>query len=187
MDFQNRTKQALAESIKALMTAKPLDKITVREIAEHCGTTRATFYRNFKDKYDLVNWYFDLIVQKTIKQMGISLTLQEALIQKFTYMLEDRTFFISAFSSIDYNNLMDYDYKCISEFYHSVAHANGKVTDEIHFLLEFYCHGSMEMTAHWVKEGMKRSPEEMARLLEEAMPKRLIPYLSPLFRGRPSV
>ena len=89
MKFANRTKLVLAESIKELMEHIPLDKITVTQIVNNCGTTRQTFYRNFKDKYDLVNWYFDLIVQKTIKQMGISLTLREGLVKKFSYMVED--------------------------------------------------------------------------------------------------
>ena len=33
----------------------------VKEIVAESGTTRQTFYRNFQDKYDLINWYFDRI------------------------------------------------------------------------------------------------------------------------------
>ena len=29
---------------------------------EELGVTRQTFYRNFQDKYDLINWYFDKIL-----------------------------------------------------------------------------------------------------------------------------
>ncbi len=176
MEFSERTKLVLAESIKELMKTTSLDKITVKEIVGNCGTTRQTFYRNFKDKYDLVNWYFDRIVKKTIKQMGVSLTLKEGLVKKFEYMLEDKYFFISALTSSDYNNLMDYDYQCIEKFYKEVATHNGEMTDQIEFLVEFYCHGSMDMTAQWVKAGMKRTPEEMANLLEEALPQALEPY-----------
>lgn len=91
-------------------------------------------------------------------------------------------FFISALSSRDYNNLMDYDYRCILVFYCSAAQANGAVTDDIQFLLEFYCHGSMDMTAAWVHSGMKESPSAMAERLIEAMPGKLAPYLSSLSR-----
>ena len=185
MKFSDRTKLFLSESVKELMKSIPLDKITVTQIVNNCGTTRQTFYRNFKDKYDLVNWYFDLIVQKTIKQMGISLTLREGLIKKFSYMLEDADFFKSALSSSDYNNLMSYDYKCILSFYRSVAAGNGILDDNIDFLLQFYCHGSMDMTADWVHQGMKTTPEEMADLLIEAMPDRLHPYLKTLQQTKP--
>lgn len=128
----------------------------------------------------MVNWYFDRIVQKTIRQMGISLTLREGLIRKFEYMIEDKRFISSALSSSDYNNLMNYDYRCILEFYEEVARRNGEVTEEIDFLVKFYCHGSMDMVGEWVKSGMERTPEEMAQLLIEAMPTRLIPYFKVL-------
>ena len=180
MKFANRTKLVLAESIKELMEHIPLDKITVAQIVNNCGTTRQTFYRNFKDKYDLVNWYFDLIVQKTIHQMGISLTLQEGLVKKFSYMVEDKAFFSSALTSSDYNNLMNYDYQCICNFYREVAQRNGDLNEEIQFLLEFYCHGSMDMTAEWVRNGMKLSPKEMSERLIQALPAKLEPYLSTL-------
>lgn len=59
---QGRMKYCLAEAMKRCMNKSPVEKITVKEIAEECGTTRQTFYRNFQDKYDLINWYFDKIL-----------------------------------------------------------------------------------------------------------------------------
>ena len=35
-------------------TKKSIDKITVKDITENCGYSSATFYRHFKDKYDLI-------------------------------------------------------------------------------------------------------------------------------------
>lgn len=180
MHFSERTKYTLANSIKELMEKYPLDKISVGEIVSHCGTTRQTFYRNFKDKYDLVNWYFDKIVQKTIRQMGQSLTLEEGLLKKFEYMKENQYFFVSAFSSSDLNNLFHYDYCCIFEFYKDVMASKGGVTDELCLLLEFYCRTSMDMTAEWAQRGMIAPPETMARILVDAMPQRLGEYLKEL-------
>ena len=180
MDFSERTKLVLAESIKELMKTVDLDRITVTEIVMNCKTTRQTFYRNFKDKYDLVNWYFDKIIHKTIKQMGISLTLREGLIKKFEYMIEDKYFFMSALTSSDYNNLITHDYHCILDFYKETAAKNGNLTEEILFLIQFYCHGSMDMTVEWVRKGMPLTPEEMADRLEKAMPDPLRSYLSVL-------
>ena len=50
------TKRALVASLKELMAEKPLDKITVTDLTEHCGVNRMTFYYHFKDIYDLVEW-----------------------------------------------------------------------------------------------------------------------------------
>ena len=51
-----KTKKALAESLKNLLLQKPLNKITISDIADDCGINRMTFYYHFKDIYDLVEW-----------------------------------------------------------------------------------------------------------------------------------
>ena len=55
----DRAKYKLAASIKECMKTTPVDRITVKDIVEGSGLTRQTFYRNFKDKSDLINCYFD--------------------------------------------------------------------------------------------------------------------------------
>ena len=50
------TKKALAASLKHLLLQKPLNKITISDIARDCGINRMTFYYHFKDIYDLVEW-----------------------------------------------------------------------------------------------------------------------------------
>lgn len=50
------TKRALEASLKNLLLQKPLNKITISDIAEDCGINRMTFYYHFKDIYDLVEW-----------------------------------------------------------------------------------------------------------------------------------
>ena len=52
------TKRALAASLTKLLSQKPLDKVTVKDIIEDCGVNRQTFYYHFKDIYDLVDWIF---------------------------------------------------------------------------------------------------------------------------------
>jgi len=54
------TKRALAEALKELMTEVPFEKINVGQICEKCDMNRKSFYYHFKDKYDLVNWIFDM-------------------------------------------------------------------------------------------------------------------------------
>ena len=53
--------------------------ITVRQITENSGLTRQTFYRNFMDKFDLINWYFDKLLIKSFEYMGQGKTVQEAM------------------------------------------------------------------------------------------------------------
>ena len=180
MDRQDRTKYRMAQSIKGLMGRMPLDKITVKDIVADCGLTRQTFYRNFRDKYDLVNWYFEKLVQQSFEEMGVSLTLREGLTRKFQFIREERVCFTCAFGSNDYNSLRKYDYDYIFKFYENILQKKqGRPLEEdVRFLLQMYCHGSIRMTVDWVLTGMEREPEEMAELLIEALPGKLNELLS---------
>lgn len=181
MNEHEQTRYLFAQSIKDLMQKQSLDKITVTDIVKRSGMTRQTFYRYFQDKYDLVNWYFEKLADKSFRQIGNSSTLREGLIKKFTFLLNDRTFFMQAFQSKDYNNVENYDYQCILEFYtHVIEKKIGTIPSDIKFLLEMYCHGSITMTVNWAVHGMQESPEVIADLLIEALPPKLEALLSDL-------
>ena len=84
--MNNDIKYKLANAMKTCMLSSPVEKITVKEIAATCGVTRQTFYRNFQDKYDLINWYFDKILMESFRQMGKGQTVYESLVNKFEYI-----------------------------------------------------------------------------------------------------
>lgn len=175
MDVSEKMKYKLANAMKELLVHTPVDKITVKQIVDQCDVTRPTFYRHFKDKYDLINWYFDVLAQMSFKQMGISLTLREGLLKKFEFIKGEGQFFAAAFSSESQNCLMEYDYQCIYQFYCDIIHKQGvdKIPEELEFLLRMYCRGSIAMTVEWATTGMKMPPEQLADQLIDAMPPKL--------------
>ena len=61
-------KEILAESFRELARSKPVDKITVPSIIENCGYSKTTFYRLFKDKYDLMAWDYAQRIQAIVSQ-----------------------------------------------------------------------------------------------------------------------
>lgn len=44
---RDKMKYRLADAMKSCMGKMSVEKITVKEIVDACGTTRQTFYRNF--------------------------------------------------------------------------------------------------------------------------------------------
>lgn len=172
LNKNEKTKYRLADSIKECMKTKPVDKITVQNIVDGCGMTRQTFYRNFKDKYDLINWYFDKLVLESFAQIGVDKTVCQSLCEKFKFIKKEKIFFTEAFRSDDYNSLKEHDFELIIGFYTELMTRKKQepLSEDIQFLLEMYCRGSVYMTVKWVLSGMKQSPEEMAQSLTEAMP-----------------
>ena len=49
-----RTKSWIFDAVMILMNEKPYNKITVSDITEKAGIARTTFYRNYKEKDDVV-------------------------------------------------------------------------------------------------------------------------------------
>ena len=157
------------------MKSTPVEEITVRQICEICGVTRQTFYRNFLDKYDLINWYFDKLLTKSFEHMGRGTTVFDSLEKKFTYIQKEKAFFAAAFRYDKQNSLREHDFDLILAFYENLIHekSGSPVSPEMHFLLEMYCQGSITMTVKWVLTGMDLTPSEFAALLVRAMPEDL--------------
>lgn len=55
MGSSNRTRSAIYDAFSRLIRREDFDKITVAEICREADVGKATFYRYFKDKYDVMN------------------------------------------------------------------------------------------------------------------------------------
>lgn len=177
LDNGDKTKYWLANSLIDLMAKNSINKITVKDIVDNCGLTRQTFYRYFKDKFDLVNWYFERIADKSFKQLSNGLSLYEGLEKKFSFIRKEKNFFIQAFLIEDCNSLINYDFQCIYKFYYDIICSKTKMDESLDFMLRLYCHGSICMTMEWLQNNLDKSDKEMAYLLIDAMPNKLKKYL----------
>lgn len=175
-------KYRLAEAMKTCMRTMPVEKITVKEIVQECGTTRQTFYRYFLDKYDLINWYFDKILLESFEHMGAGKTVYEGLCKKFQYIEEEKLFFKAAFRNDQQNCLREHDFQLILAFYTRQIEEKTKepISENLRFLLEMYCQGSIYMTVQWVLGERKSTPQEMAKALVSAMPSELYDVMKQL-------
>jgi len=54
-----RTRALLRQALVELIEDRGFDRVTVGDLAEHAMISRAAFYRNYRDKYELVEQIFD--------------------------------------------------------------------------------------------------------------------------------
>ena len=91
MADSNSTKSALADAMKKLMVRKSFAKISISDLCEECGLNRKSFYYHFKDKYDLVNWIFDVEYLNHV-QIGKNLIGWDSVLHLCDYFYENKDF-----------------------------------------------------------------------------------------------
>lgn len=64
------TKEIIADSFVELAASKAINKISIIDIVENCSVTKPTFYRYFKDKYDLISWIYVREAQDNVDKIG---------------------------------------------------------------------------------------------------------------------
>ncbi len=82
------TKQTIQQSFHALLLAKSLDKITVRDIVEDCGLTRNTFYYHYEDIYDLFDDYLDTRIHEAWSSLPENCPWDQTLLYLLSSILE---------------------------------------------------------------------------------------------------
>lgn len=177
---KDATKYMFAESVKKCMKTMSVEKMTVTNIVEGSDLSRQTFYRNFQDKYDLLNWYFDRLVEQAFEMIGTKTDIYGCLVKKLNFIKDEKVFFSAAFKSDGYNSLKEHDFRLILDFYKKLISENGNcnVDVETEMLLEMYCQSSVYITTNWIIKGMKNSSEEMSQIMVDAIP----PKLGEVFR-----
>src|ERR671933_298567 len=65
-----RTQKLLREVLVALIEERGFDALTVGEITERAMVSRAAFYRNYQDKYDLVEQIFAEAMNALLAAVG---------------------------------------------------------------------------------------------------------------------
>ena len=64
----NRTKARICEALLSCLNIEPFRKITVKKIIETAGVNRSTFYKYFLDKYDLLDYYLEQVLNDFIAE-----------------------------------------------------------------------------------------------------------------------
>ena len=117
----NKTKQALAESLKRLLTTKPLNKITITDITEECAISRMTFYYHFRDIYDLIEWICMDEGGRAIGSCKDYDTWEEGFQSVCRSVLKNRSFVEAVYRSIRHDQIEEYLYRVLYEMIFAVV------------------------------------------------------------------
>lgn len=163
------TKRALAASLKKLLLKKPLDKITITDIAEDCEVNRQTFYYHFKDIYDLIEWICLEDAAKVLDGKKTYDTWQKGFLQIFEALLTNRPFIMNVYHSISWEQVELYLYKVTYGLLIGVIEEQAAamcVRDEDkQFIADFYKYAFVGLVLEWIRGGMKQDPAQIIERL----------------------
>ena len=156
------TKRALAASLKTLLLRKPLNKITINDIAEDCGISRMTFYYHFKDIYDLVEWVCMEDAKQALAGKKSYDTWQEGFISIFQAVQENKPFVMNVYRAVSRERIEQYLNPLIHNLILGVVEekAKGMTVNEAdrQFIAEFYEHAFLGVMLEWIGGNMKEDP-----------------------------
>ncbi|MBR3747919.1 MAG: TetR/AcrR family transcriptional regulator C-terminal domain-containing protein [Selenomonadaceae bacterium] len=181
MIVRQTTKALLAESLKELAQFKPVDKITVKELAKNCGLTAPTFYNNFRDKYELMAWIYNQKVEESLENFGRGDSFEDVICKWMEIILEDKNFYLNLLkNAVGQNSFRyatnDHAINLIAERI-KTRHNLRELPPNIFFCLKFFMRGVSELVNDWALSNCDCSSREMAKFFIEAMPAPLKPLL----------
>ncbi len=168
------TKRLFAQALIELCKTQPLESITVGNLSEKTGASRATFYNHFYDKSDLIEYVFSTVIVDEF--VRYDMTYDEVSLRTDFYrrMLPYRSFLSQAMRDQKQNNLRDYYYQYVINWYTDrLEKKMEEIPENLLFTIRFISYGIANTFIQWVTSGMKEDPEVIARYVSESIPESL--------------
>lgn len=166
------TKMVIKESFVKILKQKPISKISIKEICDDADINRATFYAHYLDQYDLlqqieneiitdINRYLSSYDFKSEKDVPVDLI--EKILE---YIRENSELFDLLLNS---NGDMQFQQEITNiigqQHFSSMLESNSLSKEDSEYIFHFLASGSVGVIQKWLKDGMKKSPKEMAVLI----------------------
>ena len=174
------TKELLADSFLELAEKVPINKITIANIVDNCEVTQPTFYRYFKDKYDMIAWIYAREAGKNIGKVGTDgYVWKDTFLDGMRFYDVNRKFMVNAHTSGRDSFLFQMSDMNI-QFIESEIRKKLDVSEcpqDLSVIVKIFCYGTNQFLYDWLIEKSDLSYEQVADLMEKSIPEILKPYL----------
>ena len=177
-------KEILASSFRELAQTKSIEKITVADIAGNCGYSSATFYRQFRDKYDLIAWEYSQHITDIMNRMGEDgYTWEQTLIDGVRYFQENQAYLANLLQHTSGHDafilyMSQINREALSHHIQAVC-GKAELDPVIDMCVRIYSYGTVFMSCAWIMDSYPVTAEQLAEAFRSAVPLALKPYLLP--------
>jgi AcrR family transcriptional regulator len=175
-----RTRKSLMQALIELTIEKGFSAITVQDIADRAMVNRATFYRHYLDKYDLLDHYMNEVYELTAAQEPLSPVQTHnagsskapvGLVRMLEHVQQHADFYRSMLGAKG-------DLAFVRKIQHysdmrlrSLLPGSGvQVTPEsppLDLCISYLSHAGVGVLAWWLKDGQPYTPEQVAAWLNQ--------------------
>lgn len=161
MTGRSSVKDIITESFIELLKEKSIDDISIYELADFAKVGRVSFYRNFRDKEDILRYYITTVTEKWLNSRKIRYLAngrtQELVVFLLKHLYEYREFF----SLLMRDGRM---YLLEAEFDKRIRAELADSSNPWH--IAFTIGGFYKLFCYWAETGYEKTPQEIAEYVK---------------------
>jgi len=157
-------RKQITDTLLKLLKSRSLDAISISEITDTAKVGRVSFYRNYKDKADilvqesqrLLSQWGDLFARKDDKEY------QMDFLDMFNFFQRNKDFYLTLYNANQK--------ELILEAYLSQARVSESTSNLEAYLKSFWAYGVYGWIIEWIGRGMQESGEDIYRQFKAMNP-----------------
>ena len=161
------TKKAIIDSFIQLLNKRPLDQITVTDIAKECSISRRTFYHYYQDIYQLPEDLFLTETRNILKGKTDFHSWEEWFLKMMTFAFENQCAISHIYHSARREYLERYIFtiadKTFTDLIAERMKGHNYRQEDIDQLAAFYTSAAVGLAFDWIRRGMQEDPRQVVQ------------------------
>ena len=164
-----RTRGAIVNAFIQLLSEKPVNKITVKDIVERCGVNRNTFYYHFHDIPDLAEQMMEEKADQLIQNHYQPHQPIECIRPLVRYGLRHRTAVLHIYQYLPRDTFLAYlnrlTFRLMQEYFTAATDGLSASGEDVAALARFYRCAMVGLLLDWLDGGMQEDMLELSERL----------------------
>lgn len=158
------TKNAIRKGFLALLEQRPLDKISVVDIADHCGVNRNTFYYYYCDIYALVREVLETELDRVLNAPPLCISWYQLMMRVTAFMRANRRAVYHLYQSSQ-RDLLEREYYqvvygAVEDLVRRTAEDLPVAETDVQSIAALYTATLVGLLQSWLHYGMKHDEEQ---------------------------
>ncbi len=178
---QDALRKRVFEAAEELLADRSFSDLSVTDICAAADISRQTFYRYFKDKYDILQWHFVTGVGQYLFEVGRTLNWHDATLLSIREIMDHKVIYMAAYQqSRGYQSISAFGHRAVRDNLVEtlVTYKGVEISDSLDFQIRFFAEATLNVFTNWGKKGMNIPAEPFATYLCECVPHGLFKLLN---------